>query len=198
MILYFMHNVTTLSKVISVLLLVLLLCLSTEASEPKFETITWEDLMPKEELEILLNPPSYIVEAEEGSTEDQVANPLLNAIDAATNDQYQLALVSTNVVAEMNNKAIRIAGFIVPLEFNDKKAMTQFFIVPYFGACIHVPPPPPNQIVLVNYPRGLQIDELYRPYWILGVLKTSITKKNMGTSAYTIDMQKHEEYKEEG
>ena len=49
--------------------------------------------------------------------------------------------------------------------------VTEFFLVPYPGACIHVPPPPPNQIVLVRYPQGLKLTDIYTPLWVSGTLK---------------------------
>ena len=161
-----------------------------------FKSIEWIDLMPKEELEILSKPPSYIAEIEDGSVEDRISSQIQNALDVATDDPYQQALVSTNVIPEMNGKAIRIPGFIVPIEFDDEQTVTQFFLVPFFGACIHYPPPPPNQIILVNYPKGLKFDALYDPFWISGVLQTSITENELATSAYTMNMQYVENYRE--
>ena len=81
----------------------------------------------------------------------------------------------------------------MPLEFNEK-TITQFFLVPYFGACIHVPPPAPNQIILVNYPIGLTQRNLYDPMWITGRLKTDLVENEIGTSAYTMDADSHKEY----
>ncbi|MCG8536704.1 MAG: DUF3299 domain-containing protein [Pseudomonadales bacterium] len=96
----------------------------------------------------------------------------------------------------MNGKPIRIPGFIVPLEFNDDQTITQFFLVPFFGACIHVPPPPPNQIIYVNYPQGFKLDVLYNPIWVSGVLKTSLVENNMAVAAYSMEMHYQELYKE--
>ena len=112
-----------------------------------FEVIEWTQLMPKEDLEALQNPPDYIMDIEEGSEEDKVVNQGELSTDMFFDDEYQRALLSTTVVPEMNGKAIRIPGFIVPLEFNDDKTVSQFFLVPFFGACIHVPPPPPNKVI---------------------------------------------------
>ena len=56
---------------------------------------------------------------------------------------------SAPVVAALNNRRVRLCGFLVALE-GDGKAVSEFLLVPYFGACIHVPPPPSNQIVLVR------------------------------------------------
>lgn len=161
-----------------------------------FQTIEWTDLMPKEDLDALLNPPAYLSEIEDGSFEDQINNQIQSSIPAASNDRYQQALVSTRVVPEMDGKPIRIPGFIVPLEFDDNQTITQFFLVPFFGACIHVPPPPPNQIIFVNYPDGLKLDALYNPFWISGVVSTASIENQVATAAYSLKMQYFEEYTE--
>lgn len=160
----------------------------------KFETIEWTDLIPPEELEVLLNPPSYITDIEDGSFEDQISSQIKNTIEDANDDAYQRALVSTNVIPEMAGKDVRIPGFVVPLEFDDNQVITEFFLVPFFGACIHVPPPPPNQIIFVKDPKGFTLDALYEPFWISGRLKVTIVENDMGTSAYAIDMKKMEPY----
>jgi hypothetical protein len=76
----------------------------------------------------------------------------------------------------------------VPLEFDDEQTITQFFLVPYFGACIHMPPPPPNQLIYVSYPEGLKLEALYDPFWITGLLKTSLVENETAISAYAIDV----------
>ena len=129
--------------------------------ESQFRTIDWTDLIPADTLEILMNPPDYIAEIMDGTAEDQISSQIRTSIAAASDDLYQQALVSTEVKEEMNGTKVRIPGFIVPLGFDDDQTITQFFLVPYFGACLHMPPPPPNQIVLVNYPEGLKLDEIY-------------------------------------
>lgn len=161
-----------------------------------FKTLEWTDLMPKDDLDALRNPPSYVTEVDEGSPEDQMGAQLQNTRPAAPDDRYQQALVSTRVVAELDGAAIRIPGFIVPLEFNDQQAIDEFFLVPFFGACIHLPPPPPNQIIFVSYPQGLKLESLYDPFWISGVLKTSLIKNEMATSAYAMEMHQFEPYTE--
>ena len=165
-------------------------------SESSFKTIEWKKLMPKEDLEILLNPPSYINDIEDGSFEDQISSQGANALAAASDDPYQQALSSTRIVQEMDGQAIRIPGFIVPLEFDDEQTITQFFLVPFFGACIHVPPPPPNQIIFVNYPKGLKVEALYDPFWVSGIVKTSLVENEVATAAYSMQMQSFELYSE--
>ncbi|NOQ77097.1 MAG: DUF3299 domain-containing protein [Methylococcaceae bacterium] len=77
--------------------------------ESAFKTVEWTDLMPQDDLDALLNPPSYITEVEDGSFEDQISNQLQNSI--AADDRYQQALVSTRIVPEMNDQPVRVPGF---------------------------------------------------------------------------------------
>jgi hypothetical protein len=162
-----------------------------------FKTIEWPDLMPQQDLDALLNPPEYLSDIEDGSLEDQISSQISSSIAAVMDDRYQQALVSTTIRPEMNGQAIRIPGFIVPLEFSDDQVITEFFIVPFFGACIHVPPPPPNQIIHVKYPEGFKLDALYNPFWLSGVLKTTLMENDMATAAYAMEVHLVEDYTEE-
>jgi len=164
--------------------------------DSKFKTIEWLDLMPKDDLDALMNPPEYITEVEDGSLEDQISNQLTNTLMAAADDRYQQALTSTKVIKEMDGKSIRMPGFVVPLEFSDQQRITQFFLVPYFGACIHTPPPPPNQVVYVNYPKGFEVPELARPYWVSGNLKTKLVANDTASAAYSLNMEEYEPFEE--
>ena len=161
-----------------------------------FRTVEWLDLMPKNNLDALLNPPDYVSQMEEGAFEDEILTELRN-MPKEISDPYQQALVSTDVIKEMNGQRIRIPGFIVPLEFGEKKKVTQFFLVPYFGACIHVPPPPPNQIIFVTSKKGLAIKELYDPLWIYGIISTSRVENDVALAAYKMEMKFSEIYEEE-
>ena len=197
-----MIGATVVKRVIAIALLVVVAIhpafsnSNTVKSKPSYETVEWTDLMPKDDLEALLNPPDYINDIEDGSAEDQIGGQLQNTTSATSEDRYQQALVSTRIVADFNNKSVRIPGFIVPLEFDEKQTVTQFFLVPFFGACIHVPPPPPNQIIFVDYPEGLKLSALYDPFWVSGVLKTELIENDIATSAYAMRMHTFTPYTE--
>ncbi|CAH0992371.1 hypothetical protein SIN8267_02490 [Sinobacterium norvegicum] len=169
----------------------------SETTKPgDFKTIEWVDLIPQDDLDALLSPPDYLDEIADGSPEDQMSNQLQATITAAADDRYQQALVSTAIKAEMNGVAVRLPGFIVPLEYNSEQLITEFFIVPFFGACIHVPPPPPNQIVYVKSSEGFKFDALYKPFWVSGVLQTNLIQNDMATAAYTMDVSTLEYYED--
>lgn len=105
-------------------------------------------------------------------------------------------LSSTKTVAEMANKNIKIAGFVVPVEFTDDMLITEFFLVPYFGACIHVPPPPPNQIIYVKYKKGLKTDIIADPFLVSGKLLIENINHDIAQSSYSMLANKVEVYKE--
>lgn len=161
----------------------------------KFKTIDWDNLMPEEDLNALLNPPSYIDDLEDSSLEDLTNEQLQIDLTDALDDRYQQALVSTKIIKEMDGQAVRIPGFVVPVEF-DEETITEFFLVPYFGACIHSPPPPPNQIIYVHAPDGLKLNTLYDPFWISGIISTTLIENYMATSAYSMQMKSYEPYTE--
>jgi hypothetical protein len=179
---------------------------STEQQAPKkeklatlnsssFKTIDWDNLMPEDDLNALLNPPSYIDELEDSPLEDLTNEQLQIDLTAAVDDRYQQALVSTKIIKEMDGQAVRIPGFVVPVEF-DEETITEFFLVPYFGACIHSPPPPPNQIIYVYAPDGLKLNTLYDPFWISGIISTTLVENYMATSAYSMKMKSYKPYTE--
>lgn len=163
-------------------------------SSSAYTTIEWTDLMPAEDLEALMNPPEELQDIEDGSEADQISSQIQSAIAQASDSRYQQALSSTRIRPEYNNKAIRIPGFIVPLSFGENNSITEFFVVPFFGACIHVPPPPPNQIIFGKYPPGFKLDALYDPFWIEGTLSTELIENDMATAAYSIKIDQISDY----
>ena len=71
--------------------------------------------------------------------------------------------------------------------------------MPYFGACIHVPPPPVNQTVFVTVAEGQEIpaDTAYMPIWVSGQMNVERLDKEIGVAGYTIEAAMIEPYEEE-
>ncbi len=180
-------------RLISVPLLIfsLLCCSLSVALANSFEQIDWIDLLPEEDLYALENPPDYLNDIEDGSFEDQLASSMVGALEQSEqpDDPYQQALVSTKVVESFDKRNIRVPGFIVPVNMNETQHITEFFLVPYFGACIHLPPPPPNQIIYVRHEKGIQVDDIYTPYWVEGQLSTTLTENEVALSAYAMQAE---------
>jgi hypothetical protein len=76
------------------------------------------------------------------------------------------------VNTELDGETVRMPGYLLPLEYTGKK-VTEFLLVPWVGACIHTPPPPPNQIVHVKLTEGYETSGgLFAPVWVNGVMRT--------------------------
>ncbi len=90
-------------------------------------------------------------------------------------EQYRVVLDKLIEEASAVNTAVvdatvRLPGYLLPLEMNGRKT-TEFLLVPYVGACIHTPPPNPNQVVHVVYPQGYEAEGLFTPVWISGPMR---------------------------
>jgi hypothetical protein len=95
---------------------------------------------------------------------------------------------------ELNNTRIKLPGYLVPLE-EVAAGHTEFLLVPYFGACIHTPPPPANQIVLVVPAKPAGGFRSMDTVWVSGVLKTTRTNSPMGATGYRLESALVERYK---
>ncbi|MNT13380.1 hypothetical protein D3C72_1483490 [compost metagenome] len=84
----------------------------------------------------------------------------------------------------LNGVEVKIPGFIVPLE-EAKGEVTEFLLVPYFGACIHTPPPPANQILHVIPQKGAKFRAM-DTVWVTGKLQTLRNDSMMGVSGYHV------------
>ncbi|MEQ1880248.1 MAG: DUF3299 domain-containing protein [Burkholderiales bacterium] len=78
----------------------------------------------------------------------------------------------------LNGQTIRIPGYVLPLEFSGKQ-VSEFLLVPWVGACIHTPPPPPNQIVHVKPGKPVTISGMFEAVWVTGRLNTQSLTKNL-------------------
>ena len=186
------------TQLISLILLVvhLLAPSSSYADSTEYESIEWIQLMPKEDLDALLNPPELVMNVEDGSAEDNIDSlGELSEGDAAAQRFYE-ALKSKRVVEAFDKKSIRLPGFVVPLASDEKNRVTEFFIVPYFGACLHLPPPPPNQIVYATIKEGFELESLYDAFWFEGQLNIEDKDHELGTSAYSLALDSLYPYKE--
>ena len=128
-------------------LFALLLCLSGRASAEVLE-LKWLDLVPESEK---VTPPVMAGELKYGVPDTR---PEPGAIRP-----------------ELNGKQVRLPGFIIPLE-GDAKQVSEFLLVPYYGSCIHMPPPPPNQIIHVVFSQGAPDVNLWDVVYVEGKLLT--------------------------
>ena len=147
------------------------------AAQDDVRELEWEELMPEgwdpfSVLDALMSDDAQNLA--DGSAQ---AETLMNA--------YRDAARSAPVVGALDGRQVRLPGFVVPLDFQDMET-SEFLLVPYFGACIHVPPPPSNQIVYVRTVAGYPIKELFDPVWVTGVISTQAHPNDVGDAGYTM------------
>lgn len=93
--------------------------------------------------------------------------------------------INAPVVKSLDGKLVKIPGFVIPLE-GDETTVTEFLLVPYFGACLHVPPPPSNQIIHVTFEKGAPAEAFYDPIYMIGTLSTKEWKGELAQVGYTM------------
>jgi len=147
------------------------------AGPPVLVELDWKQLLPESERKSYSPLPPAPIHDYRGE-----AGP-----PAAQNPDF-------NVNKSLDGAWVRLPGFIIPLEARRDGLMSEFLLVPYFGACIHVPPPPPNQLVYVRMPRRTTVQSIYDAYWITGKLKLQNTTTQLGSAAYELSAEKIETY----
>lgn len=143
-----------------------------------YMSLNWDQLVPTD----------YDIEKLENDLLGQydIDNILPDSLEATELfAQLQQLQYSAPMTYEYDQVNVRIPGFIVPLEFEGSKIIS-FLLVPYFGACIHTPPPPPNQIIYVELQEGIEVDNTYDPFYITGILRVESQDSELGTAGYTI------------
>lgn len=100
---------------------------------------------------------------------------------------------ATKLNEDLNGKLIRMPGFILPLEIRPE-GLRDFVLVPYLGACIHVPPPPPNQLVFVTTEKPWPTDEMWDAVWVTGKLITQPVDTEVAEVGYTLEASEIEVY----
>lgn len=98
-------------------------------------------------------------------------------------------------LGSLDGKPVRIPGFMVPLE-DDQKAVTEFLLVPSPQACIHVPPPPPNQMVHITMDKSLHTEVANGPIWVYGILEIKPHRHMYGESSFQMKGMKVESYRQ--
>lgn len=146
-----------------------------------YQELAWTDLeLPGQGLADIMKKyqPQLDAIPEGGSTEDE---KLMEKMQAEMN--------AAPVNPALNGKKIKLPGYISPLEVDDQKGtVKEFLLVPYFGACIHVPPPPLNQTLLVKplADKSLGMERMYEPVWVYGTLSTTSVKTELAEAGYQI------------
>jgi hypothetical protein len=157
----------------------------SSAARSAFKVVTWDDLMPKD-----WDPMTDFKKLDFSKLKD--SDP--RAQEAL--QQLREAWNNAPIEPSMDGARIRIPGFIVPLEVAEHQ-ITEFLLVPFFGACIHVPPPPANQIIHVFPEKALKKGmQSMDTVWISGKLEAVPSDTDMGSASYRMKAEAVEPYKD--
>ncbi|AYF88691.1 MULTISPECIES: DUF3299 domain-containing protein [unclassified Pseudomonas] len=160
------------------ILLALLLTLSSPLWASEARELTWAEMIPEG-----APPPAPPAPIHDLS---QLSDALQAEAGPAASQQSPAA----PVVQALDGQEVKLPGYIVPLDVTEEGRVTEFLLVPYFGACIHVPPPPSNQIVHVKSELGVLMDALYQPFWIEGPLQVKASSSDLAEAGYQMDASK--------
>lgn len=131
--------------------------------------LTWRDLVPDGE---------------------QVLVPDLQAL--LPHDESAMAAgqpPSSGMRTDWNSRTVRLSGFVIPLDY-DGNGVTAFILVPYVGACIHVPPPPANQLVLVTTAQPYENDSLFSSVTVTGLFSSATTTTQLAEIGYALSAER--------
>ncbi len=105
-------------------------------------------------------------------------------------------LQTFNVVEELDGQRVRIAGFVLPFDFSASGQVSRFLLVPFVGACVHVPPPPPNQLIYAQAADGVAVQGMWEPVFAEGVMRTRRHASDLADAAYTLELTALQPYRQ--
>jgi hypothetical protein len=138
--------------------------------------LEWDDLVPQD-----FRPDDLLADydVESMSDDDPRAQELMAKLLAMWNE--------APVVEALDGQTVRLPGFVVPLE-GDGRRVEEFLLVPYYGACIHVPPPPANQTVhVLAQGRDVTIRGLFDTVWVTGIMRVERKSSQLAEAGYQIE-----------
>ncbi|OUR94987.1 hypothetical protein A9Q81_14590 [Gammaproteobacteria bacterium 42_54_T18] len=159
-----------------VMLMVLTACeepVNSESLQATWEDLIQEGFTPKE---LILK---YQIDTYEA--DDPRRMQLIRAME----EEWNSAPVNEN----LDNKKITLTGFIVPLEIESNAAyptVSEFLLVPFLGACIHVPPPPANQLVYVKMESPIAMPNDGEAFSVTGIMKTESVNNELAEAGYNM------------
>lgn len=145
------------------------------------ELLNWRDLLPDEDLEVL-----------EALSEGRADPSLISRLSNESGITGQLG--TFNVVEDLDQLVVRMPGYILPLDFAEHGAAQEFLLLPYHGACVHTPPPPPNQIVYLRSPEPIRFGSLWEPVWVEGRMEIERVDTDLAATAYAMTLRQVEPY----
>ncbi|MGD9783286.1 MAG: DUF3299 domain-containing protein [Hyphomicrobiaceae bacterium] len=147
--------------------------------------LKWAELVPPREPSPLKPKTFYSGSAPAG---DETPPPMREGKFMSMKRRQPGNDLPPRVVTELDSKRVSIGGYVVPLDFEATR-VTDFLLVPFVGACIHVPPPPANQIIYVKFPGGIEIKGAFDPISVTGTIHTVTAFTGLADAGYSLDAE---------
>jgi len=144
------------------------------ATAAPFREITWDDLIPPG------IPYAEIIGEGEYDEQADTWSPVFDEN-------------ATKLNATLDGVPVKLPGYIIPLDMG-ADGVTSFILVPYVGACIHVPPPPPNQLVFVTTETPWPSEDLWDAVWVFGKLSAQLQSTEIAEIGYQLVADRIEIY----
>ena len=168
------------------LLGVLLLGLGVGALRAEPLIVSWDDLVPAPGTGSAMvfdrqGPPVGTIGMDEfdGTAEE------FGMFQGDIEDMRSMQPTGGKLNAALDGRLVRIPGYATPVGF-DGEDVTEFLLVPFLGACVHVPPPAANQIVYVKDAKGLRVEQLWEPIWLTGQLRAMSVPTVLADVGYSL------------
>ena len=146
------------------------------------EAISWADLMPVEE-----------IEARQAITEGRADPGLVSQF--LGNSPIENQAGTFNAVEDLDDLVVRMPGYLLPLDFAEFGSAREFLLLPFHGACVHYPPPPPNQIVYIRSSEPIEFGSLWEPVWVEGLMTIERVDTDLAATAYSMVVRTVEPYR---
>jgi hypothetical protein len=145
--------------------------------------LAWEALMPPE-----WQPDEMLAEFDAADLSD--VDPRSQEIM----DRLKAVWDEAPAVEALDGKQVKLPGFVVPLDMN-AQSIHEFLLVPYFGACVHVPPPPANQTVYVVTDEGREYaGRMWDTVWVTGTMNVEVVSSDLGRAGYRLQARQIDPY----
>lgn len=158
-------------------------------------SITWTDLLPEDQVEIWgdvtsRGPTSEAEWLEQEAARNSVPTTFMTLSEAGSvwAEQPQPSF-SAETRADLDGVRVALSGYMTPLSFEERETRL-FLLVPYVGACIHVPAPPPNQIVIVESADPVPVLDMWQPFTAVGALRIERLDTGLAESAYVMELDR--------
>jgi len=163
--------------------LLVALLLGSPAIAAERTVIEWDDLIPA------VAAPNPIDEMESRLGLTEADRRISTPRGVVAHGELGAFSGGADVVTDYNGKTVSLSGYVIPLDYT-ADGVESFMLVPFVGACIHVPPPPPNQLVFVTTKTPFMVDGLFQPFTVTGEFGTATTTTDLAQVGYFMKAEK--------